>query len=140
MSFLIYILNNNIMFVVLSLSAVSESKLFCRPMSLFVLSELDMLYLIWCTVLNATFINISAISWRTVLVVKQPRVPGEKHWPWASNWLTVLLVDTSPVHPFCNFQSIARTHAILVIGLYELLDNPITEMFLDSCPYLYCLN
>ena len=28
------------------------------------------------------------------------------------------------MHPFCNLQSRARTHAILVIGLYELLGNP----------------
>ena len=27
---------------------------------------------------------------------------------------------------FCNLQSRARTHAVLVIGLYELLGNPIT--------------
>jgi hypothetical protein len=27
---------------------------------------------------------------------------------------------------FCNLQSRARTHAILVIGLYELLGNPTT--------------
>jgi nitrate reductase NapE component len=26
--------------------------------------------------------------------------------------------------PFCNLQSRARTHAVLVIGLYELLGNP----------------
>jgi hypothetical protein len=26
----------------------------------------------------------------------------------------------------CNFQSRARTHAVLVIGLYELLGNPTT--------------
>jgi hypothetical protein len=26
----------------------------------------------------------------------------------------------------CNLQSRARTHAVLVIGLYELLDNPAT--------------
>jgi hypothetical protein len=30
------------------------------------------------------------------------------------------------VHPFCNFQSWARTHTVLVIGLYELLGNPTT--------------
>jgi hypothetical protein len=28
--------------------------------------------------------------------------------------------------PFCNLQSWARTHAVLVIGLYELLGNPTT--------------
>jgi len=30
-------------------------------------------------VLNATFNNISAISWRSVLSVKETRVPGENH-------------------------------------------------------------
>ena len=37
-------------------------------------------------VLNATFSNISAISWRPVLVVEEAGVPGENHRPWASNW------------------------------------------------------
>jgi hypothetical protein len=27
----------------------------------------------------------------------------------------------------CNLQSRARTHAVLVIGLYELLSNPTTK-------------
>jgi hypothetical protein len=34
-------------------------------------------------VLNATFSNISAISWRPVLVVEEA---GENYRPWASNW------------------------------------------------------
>ena len=38
----------------------------------------------WC--FNATFNNISAISWRPVLVVDEAGVPGENHRPWASNW------------------------------------------------------
>ena len=25
-------------------------------------------------------------SWRPVLVVEETKVPGENHWPWASNW------------------------------------------------------
>jgi hypothetical protein len=29
---------------------------------------------------------------------------------------------------FCNLQRRARTHAVLVIGLYELLDNPTTQL------------
>jgi len=37
-------------------------------------------------VFNATFKNISAISWRPVLVVEEPGVPEENHRPWASNW------------------------------------------------------
>ena len=38
----------------------------------------------WC--FNATFSNISAISWRPVLVVGEAGVLGENHRPWASNW------------------------------------------------------
>jgi hypothetical protein len=37
-------------------------------------------------VFNATFNNISAISWRPVLVVEETGVSGENHRPWASNW------------------------------------------------------
>jgi len=37
-------------------------------------------------VFNATFSNISAISWRPVLVVEEAGVPGEHHRPWTSNW------------------------------------------------------
>ena len=40
--------------------------------------------LIWF--FNATFSNISAISWRPVLVVEEAGVPGENHRPWSSNW------------------------------------------------------
>jgi hypothetical protein len=36
-------------------------------------------------VFNATFNNISTISWRPVLVVEEVGVPRENHQPWASN-------------------------------------------------------
>jgi hypothetical protein len=35
--------------------------------------------------------NISAISWRPVLVVDEGGVLGENHRPWASNWSTLSL-------------------------------------------------
>jgi len=38
----------------------------------------------WC--FNATFSNISTISWQPVLVVEEAGVPRENHRPWASNW------------------------------------------------------
>jgi hypothetical protein len=41
---------------------------------------------IWILVFNATFSNISAMSWRPVLVVEGAGVPEENHRPWASNW------------------------------------------------------
>jgi hypothetical protein len=37
-------------------------------------------------VFNATFSNISAISWQPVLEVEEAEVPGENHQPWASKW------------------------------------------------------
>jgi hypothetical protein len=40
------------------------------------------------------------------------------------NFITCGCKSNAPF--FCNLQSQARTHAILVIGLYELLGNPTT--------------
>jgi len=37
-------------------------------------------------VFDATFSNISAISWRPGLVVEEAVVHGENHRPWTSNW------------------------------------------------------
>jgi hypothetical protein len=39
----------------------------------------------WFMVFNATFNNISVISWRSVLLVKKTGVPGENHRPVASH-------------------------------------------------------
>jgi hypothetical protein len=55
---------------------------------------------IWFVVFNFTFSNISDISWRPVLVVEEAGVPGENHWPWASNWSTLSLAAASWVHTF----------------------------------------
>jgi len=63
-------------------------------------------------VFNATFSNISAISWRPVLVVEEVGVSGENTRPWASNWQALLLAAASRVYLFYNLQSRARTHAI----------------------------
>ena len=40
-------------------------------------------------VFNSSFNNISVISWRSVLLVKETGVPGENHWPIASHWQTL---------------------------------------------------
>jgi hypothetical protein len=39
---------------------------------------------------NATFINISVVSWWSVLFVEDTGVPGENHRPVASHWQTLL--------------------------------------------------
>jgi hypothetical protein len=40
-------------------------------------------------VFNATFNNISAISWRYILLVEDTGVPRENHWPAVSHWQTL---------------------------------------------------
>jgi hypothetical protein len=40
-------------------------------------------------VFNATFNNISVISWRSVLLVEETGGPEENHWPVASHWQTL---------------------------------------------------
>jgi hypothetical protein len=40
-------------------------------------------------VFNATFNNISVISWRSVLLVEETEVPGENHQPAASHRQTL---------------------------------------------------
>jgi hypothetical protein len=76
-------------------------------------------------VFNPTFRNISAISWRPVLVVEEVGVPEENHRPWATGKLYHLRLRVECIL-FCNLQSRAQTHAVLVIGLYEILGNPTT--------------
>jgi hypothetical protein len=46
----------------------------------------------------------------------------------------VNFITASRVHPFCNSQIRARTHAVLVIGLYELLGNPTTLLIEPPWP------
>ena len=48
-------------------------------------------------VLNATFNNISVISWWSVLLVKKTGVPGVNHRPATSHWQTLSHIEyTSP--------------------------------------------
>jgi hypothetical protein len=86
--------------------------------------------IIWFDLLcfNATFSNISAISWQPVLVVEETGVPGENHRPWAKTDKLYHLRLRVECTLFCNLQSRVRTHAVLVIGLYELLGNPTNSL------------
>ena len=51
-------------------------------------------------VFNATFNNISDISWRSVLLVEETVVPGENHRPVASHRQTLShnVVSSTPHH------------------------------------------
>jgi hypothetical protein len=69
-------------------------------------------------------------SWRPVLVVEEAGVPGENperttdHGQATGKLYHLRLRVECTL--FCKLQSRVRTHAILVIGLYELLGNPTT--------------
>jgi hypothetical protein len=56
--------------------------------------------LVWFMVFNATFNNILVISWQSILLVEETRVPGENHRPIASHWQTLLhnVVSSTPRH------------------------------------------
>jgi len=51
-------------------------------------------------VFNATFNNISVISWRSVLLLEETGVPGENHKPAAGHWQTLSrnVVSRTPRH------------------------------------------
>jgi hypothetical protein len=51
-------------------------------------------------VFNATFNNISVISWRSVLLVEETGVLGDTHWPVSSHWqnLSHNAVSSTPRH------------------------------------------
>ena len=53
-------------------------------------------------VLNATFKNMSTISWQSVLMVEEIGVPGEHHRPFASHWQTLSHNVVYPVHLVMN--------------------------------------
>jgi len=54
----------------------------------------------WFMVFNATFINISVISWWSVLLVKETGVSEENHRFVASHWQTLShnVVSRTPLH------------------------------------------
>ena len=71
---------------------------------------------------NDTFDNISVISWQSVLLVKEPGVPGE-HLAWAGFELTILVVIGTDCIDSCesNYHMIT-TMIVPMTGLIWLID------------------
>jgi hypothetical protein len=62
-------------------------------------------------VFNATFNNISAISWRSVLLVEEIGGPEENHRPVASHWQTFsIVIKNDRILNFMHFR-----HTVLVV-------------------------
>jgi len=72
--------------------------------------------LIWVRVLvfNATFNNISAISWWSALLVEETGVPGENQRPVASHWQTLSHNVASSTPRLSGFE----LTTLVVIGFY----------------------
>jgi len=80
----------------------------------------------------ATFSNISAISWRPVLVVEEA---GENHRPWASKCSTLLLAAASRVRkiPVLHYVTNDRKDWVdYILRMHRILN--VTDMKTHSCP------
>jgi hypothetical protein len=60
-------------------------------------------------VFNATFNNISVISWWSILLVEETRIPGENHRPVASNSQTLSYKN---VH-YCMYKYVSHKTKML---------------------------
>ena len=63
----------------------------CSPMTIlhYICPKWDSGFRFRFMVFNATFNNISAISWRSVLLVEETWIPGENHRSVVSHWQTL---------------------------------------------------
>jgi hypothetical protein len=100
----------------------------------------------WFMVFNATFNNISVISWRSVLLVEETGVPGENHRPVASHWQTLshnaywknLITDCQQLFMFC------LTHKKLISCSFQFLFffscifvSTAIKVVMHLCVYVY---
>ena len=75
--------------------------------------DITRLYRVWFMVFNATFNNISVISWQSVLLVEETRAPRENHRSVASH----CCIDCTS--PWWEFEATTS----VVIGIYCFKSN-----------------
>ena len=75
-------------------------------------------------VFNATFNNISVISWRSVLLVEETGVPEENHLPVASHWqiLSHNVVSIEYSSPWMALK--LTTHAQIIVNPITMRSQP----------------
>ena len=81
----------------------------------------------WVMVFNTTFNNISVISWRSVLLVEETGVYGEKHRPAAGHWQTLshnAVLSTTRLtkvrnHNFSGDRHSCRILVLMVLGQFS---------------------
>ena len=77
-------------------------------------------YRVWWVIVmmfNATVINISAISWRSVLLMEERGVPRENHQPIASHWQTVSHNVVSSTHRHERNSNFSGDKALIAHGV-----------------------
>ena len=90
---------------------------------------------LWAMVFNATFNNISVISWRSVFLVEETGVPGENHRPrvhltWAGFEHTLVMVGT-------DFE-----HTLVMVGTDYIGSNKSNYIMImtTTAPAMSCRN
>ena len=83
-SFLLYTRGRNIYFF----PKINMTKYFSKHNSTIkIINIILVMHLIYTC--NYPCTNISVISWRSILLVEETRVPGENHWLATSHWQTL---------------------------------------------------
>ena len=90
--------------------------------------------MVWFMVFNATFNNISVISWLSVLLVEETGVPDENHRPVASHLQTLShnVVSSTPRHERGSNSQHMWLYALIV----QVVVNPTTIRSLPRRPHL----
>jgi hypothetical protein len=79
--------------------------------------------------INATFNNISVISWRSILSVKETGIPGKAHRPAASHWQS--LSHNEQLWTLTQNRG-RRGHDRMVVGFLKMQLVPITTNVVSS--------
>jgi hypothetical protein len=89
-------------------------------------------------VFNATFNNISVISWQSVLLVEETGVPGENQGPVASHWQTLSHNVVSNTYRLSGFE--LATFVVIgtdCIGSHKSNYHTITKKFSEISIFPY---
>ena len=90
-------------------------------------------------VLNATFSNISVISWQSVLLVEETEGPGENHRPVASHWQSLTL-SYNVVHlALIEIRTLNYRVAVHVIGAIKYWYNIIYAYIINIYAYIVAI-
>ena len=99
-------------------------------------------------VFNATFNNISVISWWSVLLVEETRLPGENHRPATSHWQTLShnVVSSTPVWLWFKITTLVvigtdcigscKYHTIMIMTMTAPQIGLRNNNYLNDCSYL----